>query len=70
MNLAYEVYFSILANDILHAVKYYDIGPPTLLPLRRKLCGGIYRHSNPSPSVRMKPANLESYCKHASRYTT
>jgi hypothetical protein len=28
-------------TDLEHAVKSYDVGPPALLPIRRKLCCGI-----------------------------
>jgi hypothetical protein len=41
MNLAFEVPLFIRRNDILHAVKSYDMGPTALLPLRRKACCGF-----------------------------
>jgi hypothetical protein len=42
MNLALQNFFLfILASDILHAIKSYDMGPPALLPLRRKVCCGF-----------------------------
>jgi hypothetical protein len=31
-----EVFMFILATDILHEVKFYDMGPPALLPFRRR----------------------------------
>jgi hypothetical protein len=29
------------STDLLHAVKSYDMGPPALLPIRRKVCWGF-----------------------------
>jgi hypothetical protein len=46
------------------------MGPPALLPIRRKASCGF---SSPSKSIILagfKPANLRSNCKHANHYTT
>jgi hypothetical protein len=29
------------SGDLQHAVKYYDMGPPALLPVRSKVCCGL-----------------------------
>jgi hypothetical protein len=41
-NLALQSIFVLLASDFLHAVKCYDMGPPVLLPLRKKESCGFH----------------------------
>jgi hypothetical protein len=36
-----KVFLFILASDILHAIKAYNMGPPALLLLQRKVCCGF-----------------------------
>jgi hypothetical protein len=48
----------ILASGFLHAKKYYDMEPPTLLPLRRKACCEFLsplniHHSRPGLNTRI-----------------
>jgi hypothetical protein len=37
-----KVLLCTLASDFLHAAKSYDMGPPALLPVRRKVCSDFY----------------------------
>jgi hypothetical protein len=46
------------------------MGPTALIPLRRKECLDLYRPWSPSPSARIETANLRSYGRHSSHYTT
>jgi hypothetical protein len=62
----------ILASDILHAIKSYDMGPPALLTLWRK---GCYRFLLPVKVHRLASAGFEhanfgSNGKHVNYYTT
>ena len=43
----------------------YDMGPTTLLPLRRKACWGFFRPKNPTASAGFEPANLGTKDQHA-----
>jgi len=43
----------------------YDMGPTTLLPLRRKACWGFFRPKNPMASAGFEPANLGTKGQHA-----
>jgi hypothetical protein len=54
-----EVFVFMLASDLLHAVKSYDMGPPALLPLQRKACCGFsVTLKNPSPWPGLNPRTL------------
>jgi hypothetical protein len=39
-NFVFQAFF-FCTCDVLRAVKFYDMGPPALLPIRRKMCCGI-----------------------------
>ena len=43
----------------------YDMGPTTLLPLRRKACRRFFCPKNPTASVGFEPANLGTKGQHA-----
>ena len=43
----------------------YDMGPTTLLPLRRKACWGYFRPKNPTAWAGIEPANLGTKGQHA-----
>jgi hypothetical protein len=49
---------------VLHAVKL-DMGQTALLPLRRKVCSGIFRPKNPTVSAGFEPANSGTKGPHA-----
>jgi hypothetical protein len=42
------------------------MGPPALLPLRRKACWGFFALKNPTASAGFEPANLGTRGQHAS----
>jgi hypothetical protein len=65
-----KVILSILASDILHTLKSYDIGPPALLSFRRKVCCGFVWPLKSTASAGFKPANLGSSASTLSCYTT
>jgi hypothetical protein len=47
------------SKDVLHAVKSYDIRPPALLSIRRKVCCGCLSPlKNPSPRSCLKSLHL------------
>jgi hypothetical protein len=47
------------SRDIQHAVKYYDMGPPPLPPIWRKVCCGFLSPlKNPSPRRGFNPRPL------------
>jgi hypothetical protein len=53
------------------AVKFYDIGPTALLPLRRKAsCGFFIALKNLLTSAGFEPGSLGSNGKEANKYTT
>jgi hypothetical protein len=67
------------STDLLHAVKSYDMGPPALLPIRRKVCCGflsplkIHRLGRVYLFYRVFTgftATLRSSGKHTNHYTT
>jgi hypothetical protein len=49
---------------LLRAVKH-DTGQTALLPLRRKVCWGLFRPKNPTASAGFEPANLGTKGQHA-----
>jgi hypothetical protein len=61
-----EVFLFILVI-FLHAVRRYDVGYPTFLSLRRKVCCAFIALKSPSG---FEAANLSSNGKHANHYTT
>jgi hypothetical protein len=62
-------YFVHTCSDFLHAIKSYNMGSPTLLPLQRKMCCGFL---SPLESIAfdIEPANRGSNGKDANHYTT
>jgi hypothetical protein len=48
INLAVEADLFILRSDFLHTVKFYDKGPPFLIPLRSKFPEIFIALKNPS----------------------
>jgi hypothetical protein len=58
VNVTYEISVSQY-RDLYHAVRSYDMGPPTLISLRRKSCYGFL-----SPLAGYEPTNLGSNGKH------
>jgi hypothetical protein len=56
---------------LLHAIKYYDMGHPALLPIREE---GVLRSfialKNPSPWPGFEAATFGSSGQHTSHYTT
>jgi hypothetical protein len=69
-DLPCEVFLLILATFFLHMVKYYDMEPTALLPLRRKTCCGFYHTQKSIASAGFEPANLGSNSKYAKHYST
>jgi hypothetical protein len=53
-----------------HAVKSYDMGPPDLFPIRRKMCCGFFRPYKSIVSDGFEPATLGFSGKDTNYYTT
>jgi hypothetical protein len=66
MNLAFEISLFIFEVLFLQGVKYYDMGPTALLPLRRI----FITINNLLHSAGFEPANLGCSGKHDKHYTT
>ena len=49
---------------IFYMPQIYDMGPTTLLPLRRKACWIFFRPKNPTASAGFEPANLGTKGQH------
>jgi hypothetical protein len=65
-----EVFLFTLGSDFLHAVKSCNMGLPTLLPLRTKVCCGLLSPLKSIASAGFEPADLGSNVKHANHDTT
>jgi hypothetical protein len=63
-----KVFLFILASDFLHAVKSYDMGPPALLPLWRKVCCGFLLPLKVHCLGWFEPMNLGFNGKHTNHY--
>ena len=50
---------------IVYMPHIYDMGPTTLLPLRRKACWEFFSFKNPTASAGFEPANLGTNGQHA-----
>jgi hypothetical protein len=71
MDIAHEILLSqTIRRGLQHAVKSYDMGPPALLPLRRKVCCGILLPLKINLIAGFEPANLGSNGKLTNPYTT
>jgi hypothetical protein len=55
----------MLHLGIFYMPQIYDMGPPALLPLWRKVCWGFFTLKNPTASARFEPANSGTKGQHA-----
>jgi hypothetical protein len=65
-----QYFSSYFPSDVIHAIKSYDVGPPVLLPLRRKWYCRFLSLLNSIASAGFELANLGFNGKHDNHYTT
>jgi hypothetical protein len=56
MNISFEVYLFKLRNDYLHVVKHFDMGPTTLLSIRRNFIA--LNNSSPWQHLNMRTLGI------------